>query len=73
MKFSRGVVVFYRLKIRLKTTNVADVNEEKVEGGVKTFWVATERAERPGDISGSVPRRGPLGWIWSRHFFHFEF
>ncbi|MPC26145.1 hypothetical protein E2C01_019276 [Portunus trituberculatus] len=35
--FSRGEVVFYRLEIRSKTTNVAEVNEEKVEGGVETF------------------------------------
>ncbi|XP_063850047.1 uncharacterized protein LOC135094155 [Scylla paramamosain] len=33
MRFSRGEVVFYRLKIRSKTTNVAEVNEEKVEEG----------------------------------------
>ncbi|MPC65769.1 hypothetical protein E2C01_059905 [Portunus trituberculatus] len=37
MRFSREEVVFYRLKIRSKITNVA---EEKVEGGVKIFWVA---------------------------------
>ncbi|MPC33690.1 hypothetical protein E2C01_027049 [Portunus trituberculatus] len=47
MRFIRGEVVSYRLKIRLKTTNVAEINEEKVEGDVKTFWVATERAVRP--------------------------
>ncbi|MPC77829.1 hypothetical protein E2C01_072296 [Portunus trituberculatus] len=35
MRFNRGEVVIYRLKIRCKTTNVAKVNEEKVEGGVK--------------------------------------
>ncbi|MPC40304.1 hypothetical protein E2C01_033859 [Portunus trituberculatus] len=31
MKFSRGEVVFYRLKIRSKTVNVAEVNVEKLE------------------------------------------
>ncbi|MPC23575.1 hypothetical protein E2C01_016632 [Portunus trituberculatus] len=50
MRFSRVEVVFYRLKIRLKTMNVADVNEEKVEGSVKTFWVTNKRAVRPEDI-----------------------
>ncbi|MPC66745.1 hypothetical protein E2C01_060896 [Portunus trituberculatus] len=52
MRFSKGEVVFYRLKIRSKTANVAEVNEEKVEGGVKTFQIVTERAVQPGDISG---------------------
>ena len=32
MRFSRGEVVFYRLKIRSKTANVAQVDEEKYEG-----------------------------------------
>ncbi|MPC44579.1 hypothetical protein E2C01_038256 [Portunus trituberculatus] len=56
MRFSRGEVVFYRLKIRSKTANVAEVNEENVKGGGKTFWVSTGRAVRPGDISGPFPR-----------------
>ncbi|MPC18792.1 hypothetical protein E2C01_011686 [Portunus trituberculatus] len=43
MRFSKGEVVFHRLKIRSKTVNVAEVNEEKVEGGVKTFWVITDK------------------------------
>ncbi|MPC62295.1 hypothetical protein E2C01_056379 [Portunus trituberculatus] len=55
MRFSRGEVVFYRLKIKSKPANVAEVNEEKVEGGVKTFWVLTKRGIRPGDISGPSP------------------
>ncbi|MPC39444.1 hypothetical protein E2C01_032981 [Portunus trituberculatus] len=37
MRFSREEVVFYRLKIRCKTANVAEVNEEKVERDVKKF------------------------------------
>ncbi|MPC98985.1 hypothetical protein E2C01_094377 [Portunus trituberculatus] len=40
MRFSRGYVVFYRLKIRSETANVAEVNVEKVEGGVKAFGVS---------------------------------
>ncbi|MPC09216.1 hypothetical protein E2C01_001820 [Portunus trituberculatus] len=39
MRFSRGEVVSYRLKIRSKTKNVAEVNVEKVEGDVKAFGV----------------------------------
>ena len=33
MRFSGGEVVFYRLKIRSKTANVAEVNREKYERG----------------------------------------
>ncbi|MPC30752.1 hypothetical protein E2C01_024022 [Portunus trituberculatus] len=58
MRFSKREVVFYRLKTRSKTANVAEVNEEKCEGGVKTFWIATEKAVRPRDISGLFPKKG---------------
>ncbi|MPC54457.1 hypothetical protein E2C01_048374 [Portunus trituberculatus] len=37
MRFSRREVVFYRLKIRSKTTNVAEVNEEKLREASKHF------------------------------------
>lgn len=40
-------MVFYRLKIRFMTKNVAEVNEEKVEGCVKTLGVDTGRAIHP--------------------------
>ncbi|MPC60396.1 hypothetical protein E2C01_054440 [Portunus trituberculatus] len=56
MRFSRGEVVFHRLEIRSKTTNIAKVNE-KVKGDVKKFWIANDRAFRSVDISGSLPRR----------------
>ncbi|MPC10947.1 hypothetical protein E2C01_003591 [Portunus trituberculatus] len=58
MRFSRGEMAFYILKIRSNTVNVAQVNEEKVKGGFKTFWVATKRAVQPGDISGPLSSRG---------------
>ena len=58
-------LVFYRLKIRSKTANVAEFNGEKCEGGVKTHRVDIRRAVRPGDIYGSLPRRE--GWCRSRH------
>ncbi|MPC49520.1 hypothetical protein E2C01_043324 [Portunus trituberculatus] len=61
MRFSKGEVVFHRLKIISKAANVAEVNVEKVEGGVKAFVVVTERAVvRPGDIFGPLPRSGDL-------------
>ena len=59
MRFSRGEVVFYRLKIRSKTANVAEVNGEKCEGGVKTLRVDA--------IYVPLPRRGLRGWCRSRH------
>ncbi|MPC70584.1 hypothetical protein E2C01_064836 [Portunus trituberculatus] len=58
MRFSRGEVVFYRLKIKSKTANVAEVNVEKVERGVKAFGIVTERGVRPGDIYDPLPRSG---------------
>ncbi|MPC14379.1 hypothetical protein E2C01_007143 [Portunus trituberculatus] len=61
MKLIRGEMVFYKYEIRSKIRNVAEVNEKKVEGGgVKNFLVDTDRAVRPGDIYGSLPRRGLL-------------
>ena len=38
-RFSGGEVVFYRLKIRSKTANIAEVNGEKCEGVVNTLRV----------------------------------
>ncbi|MPC46861.1 hypothetical protein E2C01_040591 [Portunus trituberculatus] len=73
MRFSRGEVVFHSLKIRSKTAKVAEVNVEKVEGGVKTFVVFIKRGVQPGDISGLLPRRGLRGWVWSGHFFILNF
>ncbi|MPC36220.1 hypothetical protein E2C01_029669 [Portunus trituberculatus] len=58
MRFNRGKVVFYRLKVRSNTSNVAEVNEEKVKGGIMTLWVVTEKV-RPADISGPLSRRTP--------------
>ncbi|MPC46954.1 hypothetical protein E2C01_040686 [Portunus trituberculatus] len=63
MRFSRGEVVFHRLKIRCKTVSVAEVNVEKVEGGVKTFGVVIKRGVQSRDISSPLPRRGFRGWL----------
>ncbi|MPC45717.1 hypothetical protein E2C01_039423 [Portunus trituberculatus] len=73
MKFSREKVVFYRLKIRSKTANLAEVNEEKVEGDVKTFLGTGKRTVRLGDNSGPLLRRELRGWIWSRYLFILNF
>ena len=58
MKFSGGEVVFYRLKIRSKTANVAKVDGEKCEGHVKILRIDARRVVRPGDFYGPLPRRG---------------
>ncbi|MPC82473.1 hypothetical protein E2C01_077142 [Portunus trituberculatus] len=55
MRFSKGEMVFYRLKIRSKTVNVAEIDVEKVEGGVKAFGVIIKKGVRPGDIFGPSP------------------
>ena len=50
------VVFFHRLKIKSKTTNVAEIDVEKVRGGIKTTGVAIKRVFCPGDIFGPLPR-----------------
>ena len=57
MRFSGGEVVIYRLRIRSKTANVAEVNGEKCEGGVKTLRVDARRVVRPGFLWSS-PQKG---------------
>ena len=44
MGFSGGEVVFYRLKIRSKTANVAEVDRDKCEEVVKTLTAALSNA-----------------------------
>ncbi|MPC88494.1 hypothetical protein E2C01_083400 [Portunus trituberculatus] len=72
VRFSKVEVVFYRLNIRSKTANVAEVNAEKVEEGIKTFWVVTERTVQPGDISGPLPQKGTPRLELELPFFYFE-
>ena len=35
IRFSRGKLVFYRLKVSFKTDSIAEVNEDKVVGGMR--------------------------------------
>ena len=58
MKFRGGEVVFHKLKIRCKTTNVAEIDVENVRGGIKTLGVAIRRAVYPGDFLWSPPQLG---------------
>ena len=67
IRFSGGEVVFYRLKIKSKTANVAEVDSEKYEGGCQDTRVNRRRAVQPGDIYGPLPRMGLRGWCRSRH------
>ncbi|MPC57971.1 hypothetical protein E2C01_051963 [Portunus trituberculatus] len=64
MRFSRGEVVFHRSK----TANVAELNVETVEGGVKAFVIFNRRGVRPGDIFGPLPRGGLRGVSVAREF-----
>ncbi|MPC95543.1 hypothetical protein E2C01_090759 [Portunus trituberculatus] len=57
MRFSRGEVVFYRLEITSKTVYVAEVNEVKVEGGVKTFRSLPDEQSNLGTFLVPSPER----------------
>ncbi len=58
MRFGGGEL--YRSEVRANTTNVAEVNIEKVGGVIKSPLgvVAKKSVVRPGDISGPLPRWG---------------
>lgn len=50
-------MVFHKVKIRVKTLNVAEINEEKVGAVVKiTLWVVTTSAVRFRDSFDLLPR-----------------
>ena len=56
MMFSRGEVVFYRLKIRCKTANVAEMGEEKLRLLLRCL--------------GSIPEeQSDLGRLWRRYLY----
>ena len=55
MRFNRGEMVFNRLEIRSKATNVAEIQSKIVKGSVKIPEVVSRGAVRPGDICGSLP------------------
>ena len=51
-------MVFHRLEIRSKYTNVAEIESKSNRGSVKTPKVVSRGAVRLGDICGSLPRWG---------------
>ena len=55
MRFSVGEMVFHRLIIRSKATNVAEIERKSVRGSVKPPEVVNTEAVRPGDICGPLP------------------
>ena len=53
MRFSLGEIVFHRTEIRTKVANVAEVNIEKVRGGIEMpLRSNTKRGVRSRGISG---------------------
>ncbi len=62
MRFGGGEIVFHRIEVRAKATNVAEVNIEKIGRVVKTpLGVVSKGVVRPGDISGPLLRWGLRG------------
>lgn len=57
MRFRKEKIVFYRMKTKSETANVAEVNVEKMRG-FKIFLVDITRSVQPWDIYGNLPRRG---------------
>ena len=60
MRFSGGEMVFHRLEIRPKATNVAQLESKGIRGTPK---FVSRGAVRPGDICGPLPRWGLRGWV----------
>ena len=61
MRLSGEEMVFHRLKIRYKGTNVAEINCKSIRGSVKIPKVSGREAIGPGDIGGPLPRWGLHG------------
>ena len=53
-------MVFHRLEIRSKATNVAEIESKSFRGSVKTSKVVSRGAVRPWDICGPLPRWGMM-------------
>jgi len=62
-RFRGGEVIFHRSEIRSETTNVAEVDIEKVRGGIGTPLVVTMRLVRLRDIYSPLPRWGLQSWL----------
>ncbi|MPC33959.1 hypothetical protein E2C01_027328 [Portunus trituberculatus] len=54
MRFSRGEVVFYRLKIRSKTASVAEVNVEKEQSNLGTFLVPSPEGDSEAEFGVAI-------------------
>ena len=60
MMFSGGELMFHRLEIISKATNVAEIESKIIKGSVKTSKVVSRGTVRPRDICDSLPRWGLL-------------
>ena len=56
-------MVFHRLEIMSKATNVAEIVSKSIRGNVKTPEVVSRGAAQPGDICGPLPRWGLRGRV----------
>ena len=59
MRCSGGGMVFHRLEIRSKATNVAEINRKNIRGSVKTPKVVNRGTIRPGDVPTTFSRLHP--------------
>ena len=65
MRFG-GEMVFHRLEIRSKVTNVAEIESKSIRGSVKTHKIVSRGAVRPRDICGPLPKWGLKGCVFRK-------
>ena len=56
MRFRAGKVVFHRLEIRTKATNIAEIESKRIRCSVKTPMVIYRKKVRSMDICGPHSR-----------------
>ena len=64
MRFSEADMLFHRLQIRSKATNVVEIESKSIRRNVKTPKVVSRGAIQPGDMCGPLPSWGLRGWVW---------
>ncbi len=70
MRFSKGEMVFHRMKNRTEATNVAKINEEEIRVVSTSLWSVAEKGVLSGGIYGPPlpPRWGLRGGALRSHF-----
>ena len=61
-------MVFHRLEIRYKVTDVAEIVSKSIRGSVKIPKVVSRRGVRPRDICGPLLRWGLRDWVFRSQF-----